>query len=132
MSDEADGFIEKARRSLEAARVLHEKGFHEDSLSRAYYAMFYAAEAALLTEGVTASTHSGVHAMFGKHFIKTGMLPEELSAHLGQVFEARQSADYAAAEKAPAETREALEKAEGFVAAVEAHLHGERNGSDDA
>ena len=118
-----DDLLETSRRTLEEARYLREGGYHEGSLSRAYYAMFYAAEAALLTVDVTASTHSGVHTMFGKHFVKTGALPAALGKHLGEAFRKRQSADYGAAEKAPADAREALKKATEFIERIEAHLH---------
>ncbi len=119
---EADELLQKAHRSLAATRHLLEGGFHGESASRSYYAMFYAAEAALLSEGITASTHSGVHRMFGKHFIKTGVLPAQLSTHLGQVFKARQSADYGNAQTVRENAAEAMQKAASFVEHVEAYL----------
>lgn len=48
MGDE-EILMEKAVRKLEAARTLCEHGFYGDAVSRAYYAMFFAARA-LLTE----------------------------------------------------------------------------------
>ncbi|WP_297464883.1 HEPN domain-containing protein [Thermococcus sp.] len=47
--------IKKAEESLEAAKALLEKGFYGFVLSRAYYTMFYCAEAILLTKGISAS-----------------------------------------------------------------------------
>ena len=46
-------------------------------MSRAYYAMFYAAEALLLSEGLSFSKHSAVIAAFGQHCAKTGRVPEK-------------------------------------------------------
>lgn len=42
--------LERARESLEAARTLVEAEHFDDATSRAYYATFYAATAALLAE----------------------------------------------------------------------------------
>ena len=53
-----------------AAQLLNDQGFHDFATSRAYYAMFYVAEALLLGEGLTFSKHSAVIAAFGKSFVK--------------------------------------------------------------
>ncbi len=47
---EMEAMLEKAERSLDAARVLIESEYYEFSSSRAYYAMFYCAEALLLAK----------------------------------------------------------------------------------
>ena len=75
--------LQRARETLGAARLLLEAGHFSDSVSRAYYAAFYAAEAALLNEGITPRTHKGVHALFDQQFVKTGLLPKETGAYLG-------------------------------------------------
>lgn len=121
---EVEELLQKSRRTLEEAQHLWKGEYYDGSISRAYYAMFHAAEAALLAEDITTSTHSGVHRMFAKHFIKTDVLPVQLSAYLGQVFEARQSADYGDARLAQEEAEEALQKATAFVEQIEAHLRG--------
>lgn len=119
---EVENLLQKSRHTLEEARHLWKSEYYDGSISGAYYAMFHAAGAALLAEDITVSTHSGVHRMFGKHFIKTGMLPAQLSTHLGQVLEARQSADYGSAEKAREDAEEALKKAAALFKQVEHHL----------
>ncbi|MEL6882457.1 MAG: HEPN domain-containing protein, partial [Cyanobacteria bacterium J06607_10] len=45
MTSEQQFLLEKAQRSLSAAEQLLQKGFYEFSVSRAYYSMFYVAEA---------------------------------------------------------------------------------------
>lgn len=86
--------ISKARRSLRAAqRHLDESDF-DFCASRAYYAAFYAMEAALLTKNVTCSTHGGVLTTFSEQFIKTGMLPAEFGAKAARLFRERQIGDY--------------------------------------
>ncbi|MEX2706693.1 MAG: HEPN domain-containing protein [Candidatus Freyrarchaeum guaymaensis] len=48
-------------------------GDYDSCVSRCYYAMFFLAEAVLLTKGLRASSHKGVISLFGKHFVKTGI-----------------------------------------------------------
>lgn len=50
--------LKRSDRELGAARALAENGFTEQAVSRAYFACFYAAEAALLSLGETRSKHS--------------------------------------------------------------------------
>jgi uncharacterized protein (UPF0332 family) len=54
------GYLEKSKKKLEVAKRLSAEGFYEDAISRAYYAIFHAAQAALLIEGAKAETHQGV------------------------------------------------------------------------
>jgi len=71
-SEDVGQLLPKADESLSGARVLLDKGFRDFSASRSYYAMFYAAEAALLAHGLTFSSHKAVIAAFGKEFVKSG------------------------------------------------------------
>ena len=86
--------LSKSMRSLKAARRHQAEGDFDFAASRAYYATFYVMEAALLTQGVTCSTHSGVLATFSERFIKTGMLPAEFGAKAARLFRERQVGDY--------------------------------------
>jgi len=70
-----------------------ENGDPESCVSRAYYAMFFAAEAALLDEGVDASTHRGVITEFGKRFAQKGPLPGEMGRLLSTTMHKRQVSD---------------------------------------
>jgi hypothetical protein len=47
--------LARCREELAAARLLAEKGFEAQAVSRAYYAAFFAAETALLAVGETRS-----------------------------------------------------------------------------
>ena len=84
----------KAQQSLEAAELLLEKGYYDFAVSRGYYAMFYAAEAALLSRGLSFSKHSAVVAAFGKHFVSPGYLPKHLHRYLLDAFDLRMMGDY--------------------------------------
>lgn len=49
--------IERAKKYLNSSGILLDEGDYESSVSRAYYAMFYVAEAVLLTKGLSFSSH---------------------------------------------------------------------------
>jgi uncharacterized protein (UPF0332 family) len=68
--------VEKSRKSVAAATVLANGGFTEAAVSRAYYAAFYLAQAALATKDISRSKHSGVIAAFGEHLTKKAFCPK--------------------------------------------------------
>ena len=94
MTEEIDNLLRKAKRSLKAAKRLFDDGDYDFSVSRAYYSMFYCAEALLLTENLSFSKHSASIAAFGKEFIKTGLLLPALHSYLSDAFKDRQTGDY--------------------------------------
>jgi uncharacterized protein (UPF0332 family) len=86
--------MQKAERSLKVSRVLIESGNYDFAMSRAYYAMYYAATALLLTKDIKFSKHSAVIASFGKEFVKSGLLAQDLYGYLIKGFRERQKGDY--------------------------------------
>ncbi len=86
--------LQRAKQSIEAARELTAKEYFDFAASRAYYAAFYAACAALLHEGVESSKHSGVIAMVHQRFVKTGKLDKQQGKELNWLFELRSVGDY--------------------------------------
>jgi len=84
----------RARKYLDSAALLIHADDYESAVSRAYYAMFYMVQAALLHRGLSASTHKGVISLFGEHFIKTGTFPKSVARALSVAFEKRQLGDY--------------------------------------
>ncbi len=122
MKDDVALHLARAKSDLEAARALTGAGFHAQAVSRAYYAVFYAAEAALLRLGETRSKHAGVIAAFGKRVVKEGGLEREIGAILHARFEQRLEADYGRGEVSATDAEGALRDAERFVAAVERWL----------
>jgi len=91
---ETESLIERARRYLVSAEILISVNDNESSVSRTYYAMFFAAQAMLLTRNLSFSSHKGVISGFGEHFVKTGVFPKEMGRELNRVFEKRQVGDY--------------------------------------
>ena len=65
-----------------------------NAANRLYYACFYAIIALLLNDGHEAHTHSGVRALLGLHYVKTGIIDEELNQAYRKMFNLRQTGDY--------------------------------------
>jgi uncharacterized protein (UPF0332 family) len=108
---------------LEAAKVNLDNDFYASSVNRAYYAVFYAANALLATLGEARSKHSGVVSVFRLRFIKTNELSVELSEIYGDLMNSRQSGDYDLNTRIEPETaRQLLEKGRLFVDEVEQWL----------
>lgn len=94
LREQLRSMLSKSRRSLKAAQAHLTEADFDFAASRAYYAAFYAMEAALLTKGLTCSTHGGVLTTFSERFIKTGVLPGEFGAKAARLFRERQIGDY--------------------------------------
>lgn len=117
----AADWLTRAQRSLGSARLLLETD-PDAACSRAYYAMFYAARAALLcagqAEAAMSKTHSGMIAAFGEHLVKSGKIGTAHGRAFAQVERERLTADYTGDGVAPDAAALALTRAEAFVAAV--------------
>ena len=72
--------LESAREMLHDARLQKENGGSPISIvNRAYYSVFYAALALLVTADVEPIKHTGVLAKFDELFIRQGIFPTEMS-----------------------------------------------------
>jgi len=91
---EIASLMARAQRYLKSAEILFQDGDYESSVSRVYYAMFYSAQAMLLTKGLSFSSHKGVISAFGENFIKAGIFPREMGRELNRAFQKRQIGDY--------------------------------------
>ncbi|MEW6083414.1 MAG: HEPN domain-containing protein [Chloroflexota bacterium] len=74
MKENTQFLLEKAENAIGAAESLLRDGYRDFAAGRAYYAMFYAAEALLAEKELTFKKHVGVHKAFSEHFIKTDIL----------------------------------------------------------
>lgn len=120
-------YIENADESLSVAQLNLDNDFYAAAINRAYYAIFYAANALLATKKLARSKHTGVLSIFRQHFIKTKLLPTELSVIYGQVMDDRHEGDYeimAATSKEDAEVD--IDQARHFVEEVKAWLRREK------
>lgn len=87
--------LERAKETLEDARILAEKQRWNSAINRLYYAAYYVITALLLNEDHKSTTHNGVKTKFSEHFIKTGIFPSEFGRIYSQLFTWRQKGDYA-------------------------------------
>lgn len=88
-------YLYLANEDLTAAHDNLRLGHLRVAVSRAYYAMFYAATAALGNQGVWRSKHQGLIAAFGEHLVQTGLVEREYGRILHDAFDARLDSDYA-------------------------------------
>jgi uncharacterized protein (UPF0332 family) len=115
--------LDRARENAQVASKLIEDGHIAIGVSRAYYALFYTAEALLAAEGMSFSKHSAVISAFGQHFAKTRRLDPEFHRYLRVAFAMRGEADYALEFQCSAEeARQVTGWAEEFIAAATALL----------
>ncbi|MCL4516010.1 MAG: HEPN domain-containing protein [Firmicutes bacterium] len=119
--------LKQAQEALEdAKKLVKHQGSPRSIANRSYYAMFYAVLALLLVIGKGTSKHSGAIALFDQYFVKTGLLPKELSRSLHRAFELRQQGDYEElAEIGQEDGLEAIKNAEKFLGSVHTYLRKE-------
>ena len=95
MNVEVQLLMDKAKRSLKTAKKIFKDGEIDFAGTKAYYAMFYVAEALLLEKGLSFSSHSAVKANFGKEFARTGILNLKFHQYLIKAQDRRNIGDYA-------------------------------------
>jgi len=123
MKEATQKLLAKAARAVKFAERLATDDDGEFAVGRAYYAMFYIAEALLNEGGHRFRKHGGVHGAFREHFVKTGLLDGKYHRWLLEAFSLRTTADYGiesdlTAEDAAVligEAREFLEAATKFL-----------------
>jgi uncharacterized protein (UPF0332 family) len=121
----AASLMAKAAQAVASARVLLETNDADGAANRAYYAMFDAAQAALLSSGVPAAdalgkTHRGVINAFSAYLVKEGPVSKELGRQLKRAEEVRLVADYNGESVTLADAAELVNQAELFVKAMQA------------
>ncbi len=120
MNTDPSKLLEKARRAIQAAETLLQHGDADFAAGRAYYAMFYAAEALLNEKGFHSRKHGGIHALFGEHFTKTGAMDPKYHRFLLDAYDRRLQADYGfEAVIGREEAARTIEQAREFLAEAE-------------
>ena len=76
--------LKKAEQSLKAAQNLLADGLYDDAVSRAYYAVFHSARAALKIKGTETVSHKGLISQFALHLVRAGEVEEEYGDTLRQ------------------------------------------------
>lgn len=123
MNSELQQMLEKSESKLKTAVIDFESCQYDDAVSRAYYAVFHAISAALLSKKLSFSSHSQVIGAFNKEFIKTQIFPKEFSKYILGLFEDRQTGDYDVCSTMDVETAtEAISRAKLIVNGVKKYL----------
>ena len=94
MKTETRKFLEKAEQAIVATKALVQANTMGFAAGRAYYAIFYVASAILCEKGMHFRKHSGVHAAFGEHLVKTGALDAKYHRWLLEAYNKRVEGDY--------------------------------------
>ena len=127
MKEATRKLLDKAERAIHASGTLLDAGDAEFAAGRAYYAMFYVAEALLFERDLQFSKHSAVHAAYGKEFAKPAVLDPRFHRWLLSAFNLRLQTDYSFdAMISGQEVEETLEQAREFLAAAREFLSAEQ------
>jgi uncharacterized protein (UPF0332 family) len=94
ITPEVEAYLAKARHALEVAKKLQAGDDYSDAAGKAYYAMFYAAQALLKAHGIEVVKHSAVASMLGRYFAKTGRLDPKFHRMFLNARRIREIADY--------------------------------------
>jgi len=112
-------YLAHAHRAVDTGRLVMAHQDYIAAVNRAYYAIFYAANALLATKGLERSKHSGVIAAFRQHFVKTGLVESEFSTFYGEAMEERHAGDYGLDSLDYDTATRNLEHAERFIHRIE-------------
>lgn len=86
--------LEKSKNTYQASLLLLENRLIESAIGRAYYTMFYIAQAFLLSKNLSFSSHKAVISNFGQQFAKTQEIPIKYHRFLINAQIKRNEADY--------------------------------------
>ena len=125
-------YLVKAQENLAGAESELTHSRTNSCARSAYYACFHAAIAALLHAGLTAPDpargwgHDWVQASFvGQLIQRRKVYPASLRRSLPDLLALRHTGDYRVTSVSQREAQQAVRRAQAFVQAVTAHLHGE-------
>jgi len=86
--------MDRAKTSLNEARLLFENSYCLAALNRCYYAAFYAVSALLLTKNKSSSKHSGILSLFKSQLVKPGIVSAEPARFYLELYKYRLKIDY--------------------------------------
>jgi uncharacterized protein (UPF0332 family) len=119
----AKTYLDAAHEALAGSQYNLDGGYNAIAVNRAYYAVFYAANALLATEGLARGKHSGTISAFRQSFVKPGVIEPEYSDIYGGLMDDRHVGDYdMETEIEPEQAESDVQSARRFVARVEVYL----------
>ena len=111
--------MDQARDRAAVAHEVLASGHLESAVSAAYYAMLYAARAALSENDEYARTHRGTWHLFHERYVATDAFDQHLHALAQQAQDAREKGDYEAITPDRGEAEAIVVGAADFIDAVE-------------
>ena len=118
-SNEIKANLDRSSSSLQAAKLLKDAGLLDDSASRAYYSMFHAASALLLSRNFIFKSHTGILRAINLQFVKTGELDQSFGREINWLAELRQVGDYGEIRHVEInDVTRSIEQAEAFLTQV--------------
>jgi uncharacterized protein (UPF0332 family) len=124
VSPRSTEFLERAHDRLASAKAVLGDGFPATAVGAAYYAMLYAARAALSEEDLSARTHRGTWALFRERLVLSGRVAPEILERAQEGQRMRESADYEGRDPSDAEAQALVDSASALLATVEHALDG--------
>lgn len=94
MKESTQQLLFNAEETLHAADVLLKEELLRDAVNRAYYSVFYVAEALLNEKDLRYSKHGTVHGAFAQYYVKTKIFDEKYHKLLTRSFRRRMLGDY--------------------------------------
>lgn len=114
--------MDQARDRAAIAREILASGHLEGAVSAAYYAMLYAARAALSEDDEYARTHRGTWHLFHERCVVNDAFDQHLHTLAQRAQDAREKGDYEAITPDPGEAKAIVAGAADFIAAAERML----------
>lgn len=118
-----EAWLVKADQALADAALLMANESLTGTMNRCYYAMFYAASALVIQDGLALHKHGAVISHIHREYVKTGRFSKELGRAFLAAFDRRTEADYhAMVHFGVDDVTELLDQARRFVAEVKSIL----------
>lgn len=110
----------KSRETLSDALNNFKAGMYKTSVNRSYYAVLHSARSLLILKGIDPLRHEGVKTMMSLHFIKAGIIPQEVIKIFKELLAIRTDVDYGDFETVDkSEAEKAIKKARRFIKIIE-------------
>ena len=112
--------LKRSKEDMAEMEYLLDGKYFYGTANRAYYAMFHAVSALLLSDGKEFSSHQGVISCFGKDYAKSKIVPVEFHRDLIDAYDLRQDVDYdVGASVSEKQAKEVVAKAKIIVQFIE-------------
>ena len=92
--DKCTLWLYKSQTSLQAASTLFRMGHYCDSISRAYYGVFYSIRALFSQDDISAYKPATMLSALGEHYVYTGKMEPCYHKAIFQIFDLRFQAEY--------------------------------------